>query len=699
MNKHAWLASPATILFDDDRTPRADAFGDIYFSADDGLAESRHVFLHHNQLPARFAALRPAQYGEFVIAETGFGTGLNFLAAAQLWLSTAPAGLRLTYLSAEKFPLRRDDLATALAHWPELQILAAELLAQYPPLLHGHHRLTLANGRIQLQLIFEDALEALQQLLETDYPAWQQTTRRCVDAFFLDGFAPAKNPDMWSAPLFQTMARLAKPGTTFATFTSAGDVKRGLATAGFDVTKVDGHGRKRHMLSGIWPNRTSAQAFVPVPRSRQKYQPLWALQSASDIAPRDHANRTALVVGAGLAGAHTAHALARRGWNVKVVDAANEIASAASGNAQGVLYTKLSATPDGVSRFALISYLHALRSYRQLIADAVLSPMAANFCGVLQLGYDEATRALQNAVSNAFEKSPDIVRYLDTATASSIAGIALQQPALWMENAGFMVPPLICRDLLTHAAIDVRLSTRIARIENDNGSWQAFDTRNALIASADIVVLCNGNEASALAQTRHLPLKPVRGQVTLLPASTASAQLRCVICHDGYLPPAHDGHHCIGATFDLKRTDIAADTTGHINNLERLALHVPALTNRFADLDAATLKGRAALRCATPDYLPVVGPVADVAVMRQRFATLASNAQALVASPGAWLPGLYVNSGHGSRGLSSTPLCAELLAAYIEGTPFPLAPAIRLDLHPARFLIRDLKRARDVAYT
>jgi tRNA 5-methylaminomethyl-2-thiouridine biosynthesis bifunctional protein len=698
MTDSAWLVTPATIVFDDSRTPRADAFGDVYFSADDGLAETRHVFLRHNQLPVRFAALDPAQSAEFVIAETGFGTGLNFLAAAQLWLQTAPQNWRLTFLSAEKFPLRREELATALAHWPELQLLAGELLAQYPPLLRGHHRLALAQGRIQLQLIFDDAQVAFQQLQETDYPAWQQTRRRCVDAFFLDGFAPAKNPDMWSAPLFQSMARLSKPGTTFATFTSAGDVKRGLAAVGFEVTKVSGHGRKRDMLSGLWHAQTSALPFVPTPRSRQHTSiPSWALQVADDLPVRE--SRHALVVGAGLAGAHSAYALARRGWRVTVVDAADQIASAASGNAQGVLYTKLSAAPDGVSRFALTSYLHALRHYRQLIRDSVLSPQAADFCGVLQLGYDESTRALHRAVVAAFAMAPDIVRYLDATAASSAAGVSLQHPALWMENAGFMVPPLICRDLLQHAAIDVKLSTTVKRLEHIDGRWQAFADKQAPIASADVAILCNGNDASALPQTWHVPLKPVRGQVTLMPASEDSASLRCVICHDGYLPPVRNGHHCIGATFDLNRSDTDTDTQGHVDNLAHLALHVPALAGHAATLQASMLDGRAALRCTTPDYLPIVGPVADVPEMRHRFAALARNAQALVASPGAWLPGLYVNSGHGSRGLSSTPLCAELLAAYIDGTPFPLAPALRLDLHPARFLIRDLKRARDVAYT
>lgn len=696
MTESAWLVTPATILFDDSRTPRADAFDDVYFSADDGLAESRHVFLQCNQLPERFAALDSGQQGEFIIAETGFGTGLNFLATTQLWLRTAPVGWQLTFISAEKFPLRCDDLATALAHWPELQALAEELLAQYPPLLRGHHRLSLMQGRVQLQLIFDDAHDAFQQLLETDYPAWQQISSRCIDAFFLDGFAPAKNPDLWSDVLFQTMARLSKPGTTLATFTSAGDVKRGLQRAGFAVQKVAGFGRKRDMLCGSWQRQTSAQAFVPSPRTRQKFTPLWAL----DALPRhSHRQRSALVVGAGLAGAHTAYALATRGWQVQVIDAASDIASGASGNAQGVLYTKLSAKPDNVSRFALSSYLHALRAYRRLQGEKILSPQAVQFCGVLQLDYDDAARALSAAVATAFALAPDIVQRVDANEATRIAGIALTQSALWMANAGFALPPQICRDLLSQPSIHLQLNTCLAQLRHDKGQWFAFAANGREIMGADIVVLCNGNDACRLPQTSHLPLKPVRGQVTSIETNPLLSALHCVICHDGYLPPVHAGQHCLGATFSAGRTDTMTVASDHADNLERLVRNLPALSPDMTAINATILQGRAALRCTTPDYLPVVGPIADVTAMRRQFAGLADNAQALIAAPGAWLPALYINSGHGSRGLSSTPLCAELIASYASGTSFPLASALRLDLHPARFLIRDLKRARDVAYT
>jgi len=690
-NSH-WLVRPAAIDIDTQGVPHATAFADVYYSDVGGLAESRHVFLQHNQLEQRWRALDESSR-DFIIIETGFGTGLNFLAAAELWLATAPAHCQLRFISVEKFPLARADMQRVFDTRTQFSTLCNELLAQYPPLLRGHHNLVLAGGRIHLQLIFDEAVSALTQLLESDYPAWPQADTRCADAFFLDGFAPAKNPAMWSTELFQAMARLCKPGTTFATFTCAGDVRRGLAAVGFDVSKVGGFGRKRDMLCGNWQQQTSAHSFVPSPRSRQKFGPLWAVTESQ--APQ---KREAMVIGAGLAGAHTAFALAQRGWQVTVVDAASDIAAGASGNAQGVLYTKLSAQPDNVSRFALASYIHALRSYRCLLTAGTLPANSALLCGVLYAGHDEETRLLHAAVSNAFAQAPEITQTVSAAQASAIAGIDLQHAALWMPDAGFLVPPAVCRALLAHPSITLLSNTRITQLTRHNNEWQA-NTADGRELHAPTVILCTANDARQLQQTAHLPLKPVRGQTTQLPACAISAQLSCVICHDGYLPPARDGQHCIGATFDSRRSDTDTDAADHTDNLARLALHLPTLAQHAQSQNAAALTGRAALRCTTPDYLPIVGPVADVPQMLQRFAPLADNAQTQVACPGAVLHGLYINVGHGSRGLSSTPLAAALLLAYIEQTPFPLDATQRINLHPARFLIRDLIRKRAVTYT
>lgn len=215
--------------------PYAHAFQDVYFSSDNGLLETEYVFLQGNNLHTRWQ--RP-NIQSFSIAETGFGTGLNFLCAAKLWLETTPQDATLHFISVEKYPLNLPDITAALTMWPKLQGFSQPLLAQYVQIISGVETITLFNNRIRLTILIGDATKRLSQ------------TENKIDAWFLDGFAPVKNPDMWQAALFEEMARLSHPTTTFSTFTSAGEVRRGLIKAGFAANKQTGFGKKREMLIG-----------------------------------------------------------------------------------------------------------------------------------------------------------------------------------------------------------------------------------------------------------------------------------------------------------------------------------------------------------------------------------------------------------------------------------------------------------------
>lgn len=218
-----------------DGQPYASEFQDVYFSSDNGLLEAEYVFLQGNDLTKRWL---DSDLQTFHIGETGFGTGLNFLCAVSTWFAISPKNAKLHFISTEKYPLSLQDLITALNLWPQLKAFSEPLLAQYESLMNGANTVSLYDNRVQLSLLIGDA---------TTY--FSKTTCQ-VDAWFLDGFAPAKNPDMWQIELFQEMARLSKPSTTFATFTSAGSVRRGLMNAGFNVSKRVGFGKKREMLIG-----------------------------------------------------------------------------------------------------------------------------------------------------------------------------------------------------------------------------------------------------------------------------------------------------------------------------------------------------------------------------------------------------------------------------------------------------------------
>jgi len=253
----------------DDGTPYSPEHGDVYYTRGEGLAESAYVFLEQNALAERWAALHNHPSTLFVIGETGFGTGLNFLLAWRLWQRCAPPRARLLFRSLESHPLDAAALSRALGAWPELAAESAELLAAWPPALDGLHHITLGDGRVTLQLWMGEAGSAL-----TDFA---DTTDAPVDAWFLDGFAPSRNPDMWRDEVLQRIAALTRPGGTLATFTAAAAVREGLARAGFSVRKVGGYGRKREMIVAERDAAPPATIVRPVGRqSSTKRGQFWS---------------------------------------------------------------------------------------------------------------------------------------------------------------------------------------------------------------------------------------------------------------------------------------------------------------------------------------------------------------------------------------------------------------------------------------
>lgn len=680
-----WQLPAADLQWSNDEEPFSNAFGDIYFSRGDGLAETEYVFLDQNHLAERWRALDPQRAGVFVIGETGFGTGLNFLCAWRLWRELAPRSWRLHYVSAEKYPLDSATLQRALQQWrqqperPQFAELGAMLLEHYPPRLRGVHVRHL-DDNVTLQLLFGDATEQFAAL--HDSAAAELENPFAIDAWFLDGFAPAKNPEMWQPALFAQIGRLSKPGTTFATFTVAGIVKRGLQEAGFAIEKFPGFGSKRQMLRGEFRQRP------PMIDREEKLRPIEYWAYAAPALQLTQRPRVA-IIGGGIAGTTSAQALAARGCEILLLEKSGTLAGAASGNPQGVLYTKLSAQNGALNRFALTSYLFALDFYRPFVQE---NSALGDFCGVLQLADDEMQWQQLRA---AFSEQGEWLQFVDANNASELANCAIAKPALWFSRAGWLAPQAMCQRLAQHSALEVKTLCAVHALQRGGQQWH-LETSAGDIA-VDAVVIANAHAALQFTQTSTLPLKAIRGQISALPAHYLRSHPRAVICHDGYLTPHAGGVH-IGATFDLHAcdtNDTALRPESHLHNLQMLHAALPELLNETPEtLAHANLQGRVGYRCTTPDYLPLVGPVADSDAMRTRYAALAKNAQACIAEPGAYWPGLYLNVGHGSRGLTSAPLCAELLAAHIAGEPRPLPRDLRHALSPARFLLRNLIRGR-----
>ncbi len=608
-----------------DGQPYSSRFGDVYFSRASGLQETLYVFLQQNRLHERFSDL---QQPHFTIAETGFGTGLNFLCAWRLWEQCAPAAADLHFISTELYPLSSQELAQALALWPELASLAAKLLQQYRNLMPGFNHLDF--GKVRLTLLIGDAADTLPQV------------RGLADAWFLDGFSPAKNPAMWGGKILREIARLSHSATTFATFTSAAAVRRGLVEVGFEVEKIKGFANKREMLRG----RFKSKAALPSIR-----------------------DRSAIVIGGGIAGAATAYSLARRGFDVTLIERHPRLAAEASGNAQAVLYPRLSGHDIALSRIAVAGFLYTISLLQRLL------PQGRDWsqCGLLQLAVNtrEAKRCAE-----VLARGLPILQQVSAEQASAIAGITLPAGGMYFPEGGWLHAPALCDALAAHERIRTVTATQALHLARDNQRWQVSGS-SGVIAEAAVAVVAAANDCMQFLP--HLPLQPVRGQITLMPVTAQSSSLKAVVCTEGYLAPARDGLHSLGATFSADDTALDVRDADHAHNLSMLRQMSPTLQPEFT-----TLAGRSALRCSTPDYLPMAGNMLDAVLMRNIPAHLAAAA----ALP--WLHGLYVNTGHGSKGMLTAPLCGEIIAAAVNREVMPVDHGLLRALDPNRFLLRGL---------
>ncbi|MCL4650294.1 bifunctional tRNA (5-methylaminomethyl-2-thiouridine)(34)-methyltransferase MnmD/FAD-dependent 5-carboxymethylaminomethyl-2-thiouridine(34) oxidoreductase MnmC [Burkholderia multivorans] len=648
---------PATLAFRDDGTLVSPAYGDIYHSAAGAIAQANHVFVAGNGLPARWQQRRT-----FTIIETGFGTGCNFLATWAAWRDDPARCERLHFVSVEKHPFSREDLRRAAVHIVANTTISAnvdELADAWPPLVPGLHRLEFDAGRVVLTLVFGDALERLPTLVAR------------ADAFYLDGFAPSKNADLWSIDVFRALARMADERATFATYSSSGVVKRALDEAGFAYRKVDGFAGKRAMLVGEYAPRWRMRRHEP-PRA-------WPNAAA----------RRALVIGAGVAGCAVVERLAARGWNVTLIERHERIASEASGNPAGVFHPLMTRDDNVASRLTRAGFLYAVARWRALEKGG--HAFARSTRGMVHLAESADDFARMRDAFDALGAPSDYAKLLDTDAARAYLDLPVAYGGLLFPHGGAVWPAALADAQCAAASDRVQRLTRteVARLERNGDEWHALDAHGRTLAQAPVVVLANAGDAVRLAGLRHVALQPVRGQLTLLPAGSASP-LPCPAIGDGYAVPLDDGTLLIGATFEPDDVDPAIRVAGHAENLERVRRLLPGLIDDVPALD--TLRGRVAFRWVAGDRLPLIGPLADEA-------QAVANARALSGAKARDLPrmpGLYGAFGYGSRGLVWAALGAELIASQLDGEPWPIERELAEAVDPARFLIRAL-RARQVS--
>lgn len=639
---------PAPLAFDAAGVPFSPRYGDIYHSADSGPGQARHVFLAGNGLPQRWGGRE-----HFTILETGFGQGLNFLATWQAWRDDPGRCERLSYVSIEKHPFTAESLASLHARLPEFGPIAAELREKWPLPLPGLHRIALAGGRVLLTLALGDAAELLRKL------------EVCPDAIYLDGFSPARNPDMWTASLLKAVARKARPGTTLSTYTSAAAVRRALEEEGFACEKRQGFGHKREMLCANF-----------APRWHRRGSP------AMRTAPAD---RHAMVIGAGLAGAAMCERLASRGWQVSLLESASAPATGASGLRAGAFHPHVSPDDCLLSRLSRNAFLLGLSRWNEL--ELASSGLQWSRCGVLQLPHHaREEEAMRNTLA-LLGYPPEYLRHIGAGEAADLAACRTAGGGWWFPQGGWLRAQSLVQAQLAHAGAraDARFDCAVHSLEREGGLWHARSQDGRLLAAAPVAVLANAADAQNLADF-GAPLKRIRGQLSFVP-QTGAGGLRIVVSGVGYALPPMEGIMPAGSTYEPDDEPLLPRAEAHAANLARLARLLPGLPPVPAP---ELLDGQEALRAVARDRLPLIGAIPDLVEARRRKLSLAGAQLADLPRR----PDLYCATGFGSRGIIWSALAAELLASQLEGEPLPLESDLSAAVDPARFVIRSLRQGR-----
>lgn len=642
--------------------PISCAFDDVYFSKQDGLAESQYVFIAQNRLAERFHALfnhenehHDEQYHHehrhhFVIGETGFGTGLNFLAVCALWqkLSCQYPNAHpktLYFVSTEKYPLSQDNLSQALHIWqdePSINAFAEQLIGQYPVAVAGCHRRHFQTGnqhRLVLDLWLGDASDSLASLADS--------CPKVVDAWFLDGFAPSKNHALWSETLFAHIAKLSHQGTTLATFSAAGQLRRQLLAIGASPSKVKGFGKKREMLRASFDHIAHHHT---VHRNTTRHNTTH--HNTPSNPPKPKAIRTALVIGAGVCGLMSAYALACRGIKVTLLDKVAPLAGA-SGNPCALLSPKLTAVQHTHDNLSTMGFLYAHHHYHHL-----------NRTSTQPIFYQTGVVDFLLPTRKAAEQLADWVASFPDTLINQHKRLTSQDFHAFLPLSGLVLPPVLAQHILSHANIEFCCAD-IKQLCTHTSHAIAHHAHGQY--TGDIAIVCAGFESHRIHPAIY-QARSIRGQLSWLCDKHLSTQLQrhhSVLKYDGYacVLPTCPETVLFGASFG--RNDHSCDIrpSEHQANWDKLQAKLSDFDNQLddrpniSDINCHAIQGRASIRSQTPDYHPMVGR------LEHR---------------------LYVMSATGSKGFSVAGLCAESLMAQIFDEPMPITHHLVQKLAPNR---------------
>ena len=662
----------AKIHFNQENTPVSDKFDDVYFSNQDGLAETHYVFLEGNQLWERWVNYQEAH---FVIAETGFGTGLNFFAVTTLFREfrqkhpDSPLK-RLYFISFEKYPLLLDALQQAHLAYPQFSHLAQHLQQHWLNPIQGCYRFHF--DETSLDLWFGDVAENLPQL--GDYMNGK------IDAWFLDGFAPSKNPDMWNEQLYQQMFRFTKLQGTFATFTAASAVRKGLENAGFNMTKRKGFGKKRECLSGQKTQEKPTALSAP-----------WFHSQPANLNKQDIA-----IIGGGIASLCTAISLVKRGAKITIYCEAEQTALNASGNKQGAFYPQLSDDNERNIRF----YIYAFAYGHQFLQWAIQQQIKFEheFCGVALCAYNEKAESKLNKIAELNLPS-DLYQSLSQSELSEKVGLPLPFGGAFIPQGAWLAP----RQLVQHAfaflekqGVQIKTLQKVTALSQTENGWQITTAENKTFCH-EVVVLANGHKLTEFEQTQKLPLYPVRGQVSQIPTSEKLLKLKTVLCYDGYLTPVDQAKtsHCIGASHVRDNATREFSLTEQQENQQKIQQNIPEEWTK--EVDTSGNLARIGVRCSVRDLTPMMGAVPHFSAQQAQYQNLFNlRRRKQPIKQAENYPNLYLIGALGSRGLTSAPFLGETLASLIYGEPLPMSEDLIHNLMPNRSWVRRWLKGAEV---
>ncbi len=604
--------------------PVSKQFGDVYFSKDNGLLETRHVFLNGNDLPIRLGHLKDFEY--FHVAETGFGTGLNVLALWQLWQQVRPSNHSHLHISSiEKFPLTKHDLIRALNAWPELQTLAQQLIQQYPFAIAGCHRLSFPEERLTLDLWFGDVHDVLPSIHKT----------KPINAWFLDGFAPSYNPDIWEENVLNHIVRLSDIGTTFASFSVAGVLKRGLQQHGIRISRPKGFGHKNEMLKAIW------QAPELNELSKIQQQNSDAIQQKIGLdATVQFKQRQIAIIGAGIAGLTCAWVFAQRGHQVTIYDQLAPL-SGASGNPLALLNPKLNPIAQSAEHLMTLAWQHALRHYQKFSA---FRSIAIN-------------QLVQKDVEETLSIAQQYPEHILRAQIAEELELKTEFPSLQLVQAGTISPHQLSEQILQHPLIEFK-QMNVESIQTlENNQLTIYDEYQKQFGPFDhVMVCCALNNKKFFA--KHSALKPIRGQVSWFNNQHHSLGFDQAYSYAGYYMQLDDQNLLLGASFYPDRNDDEVLMEDHAHNYDLMHSVFPEYARTLPPIKE--WQGRASVRVQSLDYFPLVGKMQDDEE-------------------------IYTFTALGSKGFLFAPICSEILVALALGEACPVPSGILQKLNPRRF--------------